>query len=378
MLKTLSDLYASEDRNLAPYAMKNQGSRGRTRPEPSHPFRTEFQRDRDRVLHSRPFRRLEYKTQVFLNDAGDHYRTRLTHTIEMAAIVRTVARVLGLNEDLAETISLAHDLGHPPFGHTGERRLNALTLDHGGFDHNAQAIRIVDVLEHKYPGFDGLNLTWEVRAGLIKHRVPGVTSLDGELLPPHPSLESQVADLADDLTYYGHDTDDGLESGLFAEAELDAVELWREAAAKAEAQGLRPGVEKHRSYAVRCLIDSMVGNLVRHSDHLLESHHVGSPDQAREFSMPLIAFSPDFAKKANELREFLYANMYFNPKVLAINNHAANQVEELFHFLLKHPERLGKATRDRVEHDGLHRAVADYIAGMTDRFAMHEHANLKG
>ncbi|MCK5845101.1 MAG: dNTP triphosphohydrolase, partial [Victivallales bacterium] len=215
MLRELKDQYRHEDSDLAPYATHNLSSRGRAHPEKPHPLRTDFQRDRDRVLHSRSFRRLEYKTQVFLNGEGDHLRTRLTHTIEVAAVTRTIARALYLNEDLAETIALAHDLGHTPFGHPGESALDDLMRDHDGFDHNDQALRVLEKLERKYPDYDGLNLTWEVRSGLVKHRSTGkIKEIDGVALSKSPSLESQAADLADDLTYYGHDVDDGLEAEL--------------------------------------------------------------------------------------------------------------------------------------------------------------------
>ena len=214
MLRTEDDLRQIENRFLAPYAIHSHQKSSRRYPEKPHPFRTDFQRDRDRILHSKAFRRLEYKTQVFLSGSGDHLRNRLTHTIEVAAIARTIARALGLNEDLTEAIALAHDLGHSPYGHAGERALHQLMKDHGGFDHNLQALRIVDFLELKYPEYDGINLSWEVRSGLMKHRDQN-TVLDGIVLAPRPSLEAQVADLADDITYYGHDTDDGLDSGFY-------------------------------------------------------------------------------------------------------------------------------------------------------------------
>lgn len=370
MIRSLDNLYAREDRDLAPYAIKHARTRGRHYPEAPHPFRTDYQRDRDRVLHSRPFRRLEYKTQVFLNDAGDHYRTRLTHTIEVAGITRTVARALCLNEDLAETIALAHDLGHTPFGHTGERRLNALLKNEGGFDHNDQALRIIDALEKKYPDYDGLNMTWEVRAGLIKHRPSTGVTLDNTPLPPQPSLESQVADVADDLTYYGHDVDDGLESGLFTEKELCQCQLWREATEQAQRAGLTQDDPTYQTYAVRCLINSMVGDLVRHSNARLESLRVDCPEKAQNLPERVATFSPEFAVKTKELRQFLYDNMYFAKTLLDVNDWAAWRVESLFHFYVQHPESMGENTQKRFKLRDPHRAVADYIAGMTDRYAL--------
>ena len=239
---------------FAPWATFSDASRGRVRPEPQDPIRPMFQRDRDRVLHCKAFRRLKQKTQVFLSPEGDLYRTRLTHTLEVSQIARTIARALRLNEDLAETISLAHDIGHTPFGHAGERALNSLMKGHGGFDHNLQALRLIDDLEIKYPDFDGLNLSWEIRAGLLKHREEPIW-LDGHLLPAHPSLEAQVADLADDLTYYGHDTDDGLDSGLITIEMLETIPLWNMAAEKAHDAGLHEKDERYASFAIRVLLE---------------------------------------------------------------------------------------------------------------------------
>ncbi len=265
MIRSLREQYSFENQNLAPYAVRNTGRSDRRHPEEPHPFRTDFQRDRDRILHSRSFRRLEYKSQVFLNGTGDHLRTRLTHTIEVAAIARTIARTFMLNEDLTETIALAHDLGHTPFGHPGEHVMNQIMAEDGGFDHNEQSLRMVDILERKYPEYEGLNLTWEVRAGLVKRRDPAKALLDGEKLSPQPSLESQVADISDDITYYGHDVDDGLDSGLLSEKMLDSLDIWNLAAERAAKNGLRKG-EKFRAYAVRCLIDMMVKNVDERSE----------------------------------------------------------------------------------------------------------------
>ncbi len=373
MLRQLADQYRIEDAHLAPYAVHNRASRGRRFAEKPHPFRTDFQRDRDRILHSRSFRRLEYKCQVFLNGTGDHLRTRLTHTIEVAAITRTIARALCLNEDLAETIALAHDLGHTPFGHAGERAMNDLLRDHGGFDHNDQALKIVDALEQKYPDYEGLNLTWEVRTGLIKHRgPPHPGALDGIPLPAHPSLESQVADLADDLTYYGHDVDDGLESGLIDEAMLSRVALWRRAADQARAAGLDNGTERFRAYAVRCLIDMMVGNAILTSHQALADQAIASVEQAQAHPDRLVAFDPEFRAMTRELRDFLFVNLYFHPEVAGINDAAVETMRRLYQAYLDHPAQMGASTARRIAVDGLPRAAADYLAGMTDRFALSE------
>jgi len=378
MLRELSDQYRLEDANLAPYAIKNSCSQGRRYPEEPHPFRTDFQRDRDRVLHSRAFRRLEYKTQVFLNGAGDHYRTRLTHTIEVAAVARTIARALNLNEDLAETIALAHDLGHTPFGHAGERRMNTLMEADGGFDHNLQALRVVDELEIKYPGYDGLNLSWEVRAGLLKHRDTHPVLLDGKTLPPFPSLEAQVADLADDLTYYGHDVDDGIDAGLIDQDMLMTLPIWRRAVEKALAANLEPGSERFMAYSVRCLIDMMVGDAIRNSHRLLCQAQVNTLEEVQYRSGKLISSSPDFVELTRELHDFLFDNVYFHPDVLQVNHATADRLQFLFETYLAEPGRLGENARRRAGTIGLKRAVTDYLAGMTDRFALIEYRRCRG
>ncbi len=374
MLRGLEEQYSHEERELAGYAIRNTQSRGRRFPERDHPFRTDFQRDRDRVLHSRSFRRLEYKTQVFLNGAGDHLRTRLTHTIEVAAICRTIARALYLNEDLAETIALAHDMGHTPFGHVGERMMNKLMAQHDGFDHNDQALRVIDLLEIKYPGYDGINLTWEVRSGLVKHRDKKKSYLDGEELPLQPSLESQIADLGDDLTYYGHDVDDGLDSGLINEDMLRNIDIWNLAAGRAAECGLtEQGGERFRAFTVRCLIDMMVSDAIRTSERNLENFNVKTSEEAENLSVRTIAFSQEFDRMTLQLREFLYHNVYFHKELERVNNDAARRMEELFNAYIAKPELMGGAAQTRINKEGLHRTAADYIAGMTDRFAFLEH-----
>ena len=379
MIRELNDQYRLESSDLMPYAVHNRDSRGRRIPEPEHPFRSGFQRDRDRILHSRAFRRLEYKTQVFLNNAGDHYRTRLTHTIEVAAIARTIARSLRLNEDLTETISLAHDLGHTPFGHAGERALDRIMTPYGGFDHNMQALKVVDELEIKYPGYDGLNLTWEVRTGLIKHRrKPDGTPvvLDGEELPVNPWLEAQVADVADDLTYYGHDVDDGLESGLLTLDMLSEVELWRRAADLAMKTGLPPAGERFAAFSVRCLIDLMVRDVIRCSSEKIE--RAGLQRAEDVFSLPekLISFSPEYQQITDDLRDFLYHNLYFNPGLGKLNEMSYRNMRRLFRCYVDNPLEMGDTARRRIAKVGLERSAADYIAGMTDRFAAREYQRL--
>ena len=379
MIRDLRIQCQNEDTDLAPFAVKNKESCGRVYPEKQHPFRTDFQRDRDRILHSKAFRRLEHKTQVFLSGSGDHLRSRLTHTIEVAAIARTMARSLYLNEDLAETISLAHDLGHTPFGHDGERALNRIMADHGGFDHNLQALRIVDYLEIKYPAYDGINLTWEVRAGLVKHRTPGVTKLDGVILPPNQSLEAQIADLADDLTYYGHDLDDGFDSGLIHSDMLKGMEIWECAVEKVRESGLSDaGAERFESYAIRCLIDNMVRDAICHSDKLLMEFNPTDSKAVRSMNRKLISFSPEYEKQTLELRNFLYENLYYHPSLEKMNGMSLSRMAALFEAYTRNPEEMGSAAVKRIEHDGIHRAAADYIAGMTDIFAQKEFTRICG
>lgn len=371
MLRQLADQHRWEQSHLAPYAIHNTATLGRKYHEESHFFRTDFQRDRDRILHSRSFRRLEYKTQVFLNGTGDHLRTRLTHTIEVAAIARTIAKALCMNEDLAETIAFAHDLGHTPFGHAGEETMNQLLKDHGGFDHNSQALKVVDTLEQKYPDFDGLNLTWEVRTGLVKHR-DSHKKLDNVQLPPINSLESQVADLADDLAYYGHDVDDGLEAELIDEDMLNDIEIWRLAAKRANPQKVRINKEKCRAYTVRCLIDMMVENSILNTNRILEEKNILSPQQAQQEPEKIVSFTAEFERMTADLRNFLYHNVYHHPQIEHVNREAVERMHCLFQAYIKNPNLLGRITKARIEKDGLYRAAADYIAGMTDRFAFLE------
>src|ERR1051325_8246517 len=311
MPRTREELEQLERQNLAPYAQRSADSRGRRHPEEPPDWRTHYQRDRDRVIHSRAFRRLEYKTQVFLNGTGDHLRTRLTHTMEVAATARSIARALKLNEDLAETIALAHDLGHSPFGHKGEMVLNQLMKDEGGFEHNRQSLRVVEELEQKYPGFSGLNLTWEVREGLAKHQ----TSYDH---PGHrqgfearcASLEAQVANLADEITYYSHDLDDGLDSGLLSEKQLSRdVGIWALAARFVKKEYGELAEECRRYFIIRCIIDGQVRDLVQTTEKRILASNVRSADAVRRQSRPLVRYSPERRGLNLELRDYLYRNL---------------------------------------------------------------------
>ncbi|MEY2411227.1 MAG: dGTPase [Verrucomicrobiota bacterium] len=365
---------------FAPYAQFSADSRGRTYKEVPPEFRTEYQRDRDRVIHSRAFRRLEYKTQVFLNGTGDHLRTRLTHTMEVAAIARNISRALQLNEDLTETIALAHDLGHPPFGHKGEEALNKLMKPHHGFEHNRHSLRIVELLEQKYPAFPGLNLSWEVREGLAKHH----TGYD------HParrkgfdakssSLEAQVANLADEITYYSHDLDDGLTAGLLSEKQLSAkVAIWRQAATLVKKQfGPLPD-ESRRYYIIRCIIDVQVKDVVETSETAILAAGVKSSDDVRLQPKPLVRYGQTLKFDNLELRAYLYKNLYFNPQVHEPNRRAVQMLEQLFHYFMQRPQEIGELARKRARADGWPRAVCDYLAGMTDRYAIQQHQRLFG
>jgi len=374
------ELEARERQTLAPYAQLSADTRGRNAEEPPPEWRTQYQRDRDRVIHSKAFRRLEYKTQVFLNGTGDHLRTRLTHTMEVAAISRNIARALRLNEDLTETIALAHDLGHSPFGHKGEEVLDRLMRKHGGFEHNRQSLRVVEELEKKYPGFRGLNLSWEVREGLAKHQ----TAYDKPkktlgFTAQSSSLEAQVANLADEITYYSHDLDDGLESGLLSEKQLSGnVELWDNAAKEVKrSHGALPD-ECRRYFIIRCLIDGHVRDVVNTTEAAIAKSRVGSADDVRKQAKPLVRYSTERRKLNLELRKFLYQNLYFNPVVHEPNLRAIRMLEELFKYYLLHPEAIGEQSRKRVGREGLHRAVCDYLAGMTDRYALQDYYRLFG
>jgi len=366
MPATRLELESRERQFLAPYAQFSAETRGRKYKEEPPEWRTHYQRDRDRVIHSRAFRRLEYKTQVFLNGTGDHLRTRLTHTMEVAGISRNIARALRLNEDLTETIALAHDLGHSPFGHKGEGALNRLMRGHGGFEHNRQSLRIVEELEQKYPGFPGLNLTWEVREGLTKHS------------REHPaSLEAQVANLADEIAYYSHDLDDGLDSGLLSEQQLRRdVTIWHRADRKVRKENGALPDECRRYFIIRCLIDSQVHDVVETTEQRVKDASVQSADDVRAQSRPLVQYSPERRKLNMELRKYLYQNLYYNPEVHRPNLRAVQMLEDLFHYYMENHREIGDLARKRAQKQGWHRTVCDYLSGMTDRYAMFTHERL--
>lgn len=380
MPRTRQELEQLERQFLAPYAQFSGDTRGRKYKEPPPVWRTQYQRDRDRVIHSRAFRRLEYKTQVFLNGTGDHLRTRLTHTIEVAAISRNISSALRLNADLAETIALAHDLGHSPFGHKGETALARLMKGRGGFEHNRHSLRLVEELEEKYPNFPGLNLSWEVLEGLAKHQTaydqPGRRKgFDAK----NSSLEAQIANLSDEITYYSHDLDDGLESGLLSERHLTQnVRVWAQAARAVKREhGMLPD-ECRRYFTIRTIIDHQIRDVVETSEQLIQLAGVQSADDVRRHPKPLIQYSPQRRQLNRELRKYLYKNLYYNPVVHQPNLRAVKMLEQLFHYYLKNPKEIGDSSKRRVKKTGLHRAVCDYLAGMTDRYVMIECERILG
>ncbi|WP_338845844.1 deoxyguanosinetriphosphate triphosphohydrolase [Massilia sp. W12] len=372
----------SFEQHLAPFAARSSASRGRRQTEPASFARTEFQRDRDRIIHSTAFRRLEYKTQVFVNHEGDLFRTRLTHSLEVAQIARALARNLRLNEDLVEAISLAHDLGHTPFGHAGQDELNACMRAFGGFEHNLQSLRVVDQLEQHYADKDGLNLMFETREGILKHCSQNNARELGEvglrfLQGGQPTLEAQVANLADEIAYNNHDIDDGLRSGLLQLEQLMEVALF----ASCHQQALQecPGVSGRRAVyeTLRRMINALIVDLIQESRKLIETHQPASPDAVRQ-SPPLIAFSAQMAQQARELKHFLLHNLYRHYQVLRMTSKARRIIRELFDAFMQEPVLLPPPYQAaRMDGQQLQaRQIADYIAGMTDRYAMREHRRL--
>lgn len=369
---------------LAPYAVSADNSRGRRFAEPPPPGRSEFQRDRDRIVHSTAFRRLEYKTQVFVNHEGDLFRTRLTHSIEVAQIARGVARELSLNEDLAEAVALAHDLGHTPFGHAGQDALNACMKDHGGFEHNLQSLRTVDLLEEHYADFDGLNLCFETREGILKHCSKTNAHLLGEVARrfldgTRPTLEAQICNLADEIAYNNHDVDDGLRSGLITLEQLESVPVFaRHVATVRAAHGQLPG-RRMIHETIRRMINGLVLDLVGESRANIAS---AAPDslEAVRHAAPLVAFSPEARQEQRELKAFLHENLYQHWRVRRMTNKARRIVVELFEAFMEDPKLLPPQYAERCrpgpDAHATARAVADYIAGMTDRYAIAEHRRL--
>jgi dGTPase len=365
--------------DLAPYAARSACSRGREHPEAFKDARPVFERDRDRVIHSAAFRRLEYKTQVFVNHEGDYYRTRLTHSLEVAQIARGLARRLGLNEELAEALSLAHDLGHTPFGHTGEETLNRLMAGAGGFEHNLQSLRVVTLLEERYPGFPGLNLSWEVREGIVKHRSSwdvGLETLDEYEPGLQPTLEAQLIDLADEIAYNNHDIDDGWEAGYLHLDELMEVEFWREAWERVQGRSGDATGRRAVYQTISDLIGWMMGDLIRSSRAALREAGVETLEEVRRAGGRLVCRSPEMEEKNRLLQRFLHEKLYRHPKVETMRLKAQRLISELFEAYTQSPGLLEEPVRARAERHGLERAACDYIAGMTDRSCIEEHRRL--
>lgn len=374
MLITREQLEALERTTLAPYALLSSESKGREYPEEEPEFRTAFQRDRDRILHTTAFRRLEYKTQVFVNYEGDYYRTRLTHTLEVTQIGRSLARALGANEDLVEAICLGHDLGHPPFGHSGEAILNKLMADHGGFDHNKQSLRIVTKLESRYPDWPGLNLTYELREGIVKHETEyDLSDSQAEGFDPalRASLEAQIANIADELAYNAHDLDDGLRSGLIIADQLDGLGIWRMLKESIGWDG-RDFSEQIRHRMIRRMLGIEIDDVIKATGAVLERFKPDSPQAIQRLPENVVRHSDELKRLNAELKAFLYQQMYRHHRVVRMAVKAERFITQIFETYIKEPQQLPPSVQRAAEERGLHRAVTDYIAGMTDRYALQE------
>lgn len=376
MIYTREKLEALEDQWLAPYGMRSRDSKGRLFPDREPDYRTSFQRDRDRVIHTTAFRRLEYKTQVFVNFEGDYFRTRLTHTLEVAQVGRTIARSLGVNEDLAETICLVHDLGHPAFGHSGEFTLNTLMADHGGFDHNKQTLRIVTELEKRYPDWRGLNLTWEVLEGIVKHETDydesDASDYDPELTA---NLEAQIANVADELAYSTHDLDDGLRYGLVKPAQLAGEPLWDILVASIGWDGKHfDDLTRHR--LIRRMVGILVSDVVNATSTRIEASGAQSVLDIQKLDGTLVHYGDDMTAAVTSMKRFLRENMYMHPDVTDMGDKAEMILTGLFEQYTGTPDEMPADYQAAVEERGLFRTVADYLAGMTDRFATQEFRRL--
>lgn len=377
---------------IAAFASDPNRARGRRVTEEESAFRSCFQRDRDRIIHSSAFRRLKHKTQVFVEHEGDYFRTRLTHSIEVAQVARTVAGALGLNQELTEAVALAHDLGHTPFGHTGEDKLHELMAPYGGFDHNAQAVKIVTSLERHYAEFDGLNLTWECLEGIAKHNGPVLGDIPYALadyvelhdleLHTHASAEAQVAALADDIAYNNHDLQDGLRAGLFSEADIQALPVIGPAFAEVDLTYPNLSQNRRKHEALRRVFGVMVADVIDTSRQLLEASGAESVEDIRAYGAPVIAFSEGFLKDLNTIRKFLFSRMYRAPSVMEKRAQVTKVVEALFPLFMQRTDLLPMTWQDDIkqlpDETAVARKVSDYIAGMTDRYALMEYERLMG
>lgn len=370
------DLERTEKECLAPYSIKSGESWGRQYREKEHPYRTRFQRDRDRIIHTSAFRRLEYKTQVFVYHEGDYYRTRLTHTIEVTQITRSICKSIQLNEDLAEAIALSHDLGHPPFGHNGQNVMNRLMKEHGGFEHNKQSLRIVKFLETRYPEFPGLNLTWEVLEGISKHSKDQdnpILSLKGYRFP---SLEAQVADFADAIAYNAHDLDDGITSGLLDIDELRGVALWRENEKILDKKYPRLDFKLKKYQIVRNIINALITDFRKNTLKNIKKHRIKTADDVRIAPVRIGGFSPECTTKHQQLKSFLFKNMYHHRRVRRMEFKAELCLTKIFNAYFKNPELLPESVLENSKFGTLEKRICDYVAGMTDRYAMNEYQKL--
>jgi dGTPase len=367
-----------EDSFLACYAMKSYNSRGRVHFEPEHAYRTCYQRDRDRIIHSAAFRRLEYKTQVFVNHEGDYYRTRLTHSLEVAQIARTIAWALKLNMDLTEAIALAHDLGHTPFGHAGEEALNELMKGCGGFNHNLQGLRVVDYLEERYPDFSGLNLSWEVREGIVKHSSAfDIAAAIKEFHPKElPTLETQLVDVADEIAYDNHDLDDGLTSGLIKEKDLEGFEIWDKINRKINQKYAKIDPNRRKYLIIRGLIDLQVTDLISQTKDNITRFKIKKYSDLLRVKSKIVDFSQETKDLRKPLRQFLMSRLYHHYRVIRMSTKAKRFISELFCEYVRRPGQLPSEIQLRVAQEGVKRVVCDYIAGMTDRHALDEYKKL--
>ncbi|MBT5375630.1 MAG: deoxyguanosinetriphosphate triphosphohydrolase [Nitrospinaceae bacterium] len=370
------DLEKIESQSLASYAMKSGESKGRQHQEAEHSYRTRFQRDRDRVIHTSAFRRLEYKTQVFVYHEGDYYRTRLTHSLEVAQIARSICKSLQLNEDLTEAVALSHDLGHPPFGHTGQNVLNKLMKGHDGFEHNKQSLRIVKLLEKRYPEFDGLNLTWEVMEGICKHAQDEENPITSNKKVRFPSLEAQVADFADGIAYNAHDLDDGITSNLFDLDQLRSVALWEENEKKFDQQYKGMDFKLKKYQVVRSIINELISDFRQATLENLKKYEVQTVDDVRCAPIRIATFGKEFTEKNKQLKQFLHKNMYSHRKVLRMEFKAELTLEGIFNAYLKMPALLPESVQENSQRGSFERRVCDYVSGMTDRYAINEYKNL--
>lgn len=367
---------------LAPYALPAESSRGRVYDEQECPYRTAFQRDRDRIIHSKAFRRLEYKTQVFAYYEGDHYRTRLTHTLEVAQIARSISQYLGCNEDLTHAVALSHDLGHTPFGHAGEQALHDLMEGKGGFEHNSQSLRVVDLLEERYPEFPGLNLTHETRSGIIRHSTAYDQApeeiLKEFLSDPQPALEAQVVNLADEIAYNCHDIEDGLRSGFFDEYDLSELDIWQEVTRRIRDRYPELDRDTFRYQCIRLLIDMFIRDLVQETNAILIQGGFSNPEDIARCDRGVAGFSPTMQGWKEQLNKFLYTRFYTHHKIMRMQFKANRLLTDLFLEYVGRPTQLPPGVQKRIKegNDSPERIVCDYIAGMTDRFALDEHRKL--